>query len=786
MKNLRLKRRRDVGRQRWQFVAVLVTVVLGVMMFAASFNAYLNLGASLAGSYERLAMADMVVSNPDDGFVETAVATDGVATAIERRQGDIPMAIGDYSLLGRVVGMSADGQPEINRVDIVDGEYLEPDNRTSIVLEEHAAIDFGVEVGDTFEIAGVEVTVRGIAVSPEYLWPAKDGQNLFTPPKTFAVVFIDEAVLEAAPSSAVTEQVLIRYEEDADRSEVDAALTAAAGSANASDSQPLEDQPSNATINLEINGLRIFAIAFPLLFLAAAGMAIYVVITRMVYSQRGVIGTLRATGFSSKTLSGHYRSYGVGVGLVGAAVGVVLGSLLARLLTWVYTQVFGIPDLVAEFHWPTIVMALVFGVTAGVLAAVPPARTVARMAPAEAMRGDTPADGGKRSLFETLIPPLRNAPVRWRMTMRGIGRSKRRSLSMVIGVVLSMTLILAAWGMIDTMLLAFDRQFNEIAIEDVNVAFGVSVEAEQVNSIAAVSGVAVAEPVIGLSATVRHGNESYATLLEGYQPGTEVHGFPDGLPANGALLGMAMESVLEVAVGDAITIEFPNLEREISTTVAGFVDEPLGTFAYMQAPALTAALAEADAAITPEVLALPSITTVKAVYEDQADTSVMIDRIDQVEGVVAVIDATELRSLLEEFQIFFYVFLGIMLVFGGAMAFALIFNIISVNVAERSGEFATMRANGLTNRRVARLIAGETFLLVAIAIVPGLIVGYLAAAAFMSTFSSPEFPITLTMRPLTYIGAVVAMFIVAALSLIPALRSVRRINIGEVVRERAL
>jgi len=786
VKNLRLKRRRDIGRQRWQFVAVLVTVVLGVMMFAASYNAFLILGASLEGSYERLAMADMVVNNPDGGLADTVGSIPGVAAVIERRQTDIPMAMADRTLLGRLIGMPADGQPAINKLDIVDGTYLDPADRTAVVLEQHAAVDFGLEVGDTFEIAGAEVTVAGVAVSPEYLWPAKDGQNLFTPPKTFAVVFIDEAILAAAPDAAATDQVLVLYETDADTAEVDTAVIDAAETANASHSQPLVDQPSNATINLEISGLRIFAIAFPLLFLAAAGMAIYVVITRMVFSQRGVIGTLRATGFSSRALSKHYRSYGVGVGLVGAVIGVVLGSLLARLMTFIYTKVFGIPDLVAEFHVPTIIMALLFGVTAGALAAVPPARAVARMAPAEAMRGDAPAHGGKRSLFEKLVPPLRDAPVRWRMTLRGIGRSKRRSLSMVIGVVLSMTLILAAWGMIDTMLQAFDRQFNEVAIEDVTVAFGVAVGTEQVNSIEAVAGVAVAEPVIGLKATVRHGGESYATLLEGYQNPTRVHGFPDGQPASGALLGKALEDVLKVGVGDAIGIEFPSLGVEVETTVAGFVDEPLGTFAYVEAEALTSLVAATNSSITAEVLALPSMTTVKAIYEDEADPAAMLGQIQEVDGVAAAIDATELRALLEEFQVFFYVFLGMMLLFGGAMAFALIFNIITVNVAERSGEFASMRANGLTNRKVASLISGETFLLVAIGIIPGLIVGYVAAAAFMSTFSSPEFPITLNMRPLSYIGAAAAMFIVAGLSLIPAIRSVRRINIGEVVRERAV
>ena len=358
---------------------------------------------------------------------------------------------------------------------------------------------------------------------------------------------------------------------------------------------------------------------------------------------------------------------------------------------------------------------------------------------------------------------------------------------MVLGVVLAMTLILASWGMIDTMVNSLDRHFNEIAPEDAVVIFSIPVGDQQVDDIEATTGVDHAEPVIGLRATIRsEDGPSHSTLLEGYQQGTRVHGFPDGLPDIGVLLGHAMEESIEVTVGDRVSIEFPDLDTEITTTVSGFVDEPLGTLAYMEASALTAALEEANPEVTADVLALPTFTTVKTLFVEGADNEVVIADIKEIEEVAAAVDATELRDLVESFQLIFYVMVGMMLIFGGAMAFALIFNIISVNVAERSGEFASMRANGLTHRKVASMVTGETTLLTAIGIVPGLIVGYLAAVAFMNSFASDQFPISVTLRPITFIGAALAMFVVAGLSLIPALRAIKRINVGEIVRERAV
>ncbi|MCB1246790.1 MAG: cell division protein FtsX, partial [Acidimicrobiia bacterium] len=196
MKALAHKRRRDIGQQKWQFIAVVITVAMGVAMFAGTFNAYLNLGTSLEESYDRLHMADMVVTGAESGFVDSVQSVAGVSNAIERRQADVPFTIGDDNLLGRVIGFPGDGQPAINQVDVDEGDYLDPDTPTDVLLEKHAAANFDLAVGDTFTIAGNEVTVRGIVTSPEYLWPARDEQSLFTPPNTFAVAFALEQTLD--------------------------------------------------------------------------------------------------------------------------------------------------------------------------------------------------------------------------------------------------------------------------------------------------------------------------------------------------------------------------------------------------------------------------------------------------------------------------------------------------------------------------------------------------------------------------------------------------------------
>jgi putative ABC transport system permease protein len=173
-------------------------------------------------------------------------------------------------------------------------------------------------------------------------------------------------------------------------------------------------------------------------------------------------------------------------------------------------------------------------------------------------------------------------------------------------------------------------------------------------------------------------------------------------------------------------------------------------------------------------------------FDGTRERGATIAAIEQLDGVLTVHDARSLYLQIQQYLALFYVFVGIMLVFGAVMAFALMFATISVNISERSGEFANMRANGMSERSIGRMIAGENLMLTALGIVPGVILGIVAATWFMGLFDNDSFSFTVTVRPATIAVAVIGMVVVAILSMIPGIRSVRRLDLGSVVRERAL
>jgi putative ABC transport system permease protein len=783
VKPLHRKLMRDIKRHRPQFVAITLTIFLGVTMFGASYDSFQNLQASYDSTATEYQFANLTIAGGDTlAIADSALQTDGVEHANTRTTADVPFRVSDTKLLGRTIGLPADGQPDVNQVEILTGEYLSPTEPTGVLVEDHMADHFALAPGDSFEIlSGTEwqtVEVRGVVASPEYIWPARNRQEIITTPDNFGVVFTAEPLAQALAGGGPNE-VIIYNSGGEPNEEAELTIATEARSLGATSVFTREEQASNAALSEDLKGFEEMAVFFPMMFLAAAAMAAYVMISRLVHSQRPNIGVFVANGFTRRQILRHYLGYGLVPGLIGSIPGAIVGVLIARAITRMYTSLLAIPVTVVEFYPATLIGAVLFGLVASLLAALAPALVASRVSPAEAMRGETPAGGGRISLLERLAPPLRKVPAAWKMVLRGVGRNPRRTVYTIIGVVLSLMLILVSWGMIDTIQNLMDRQFIQIQQEDATVHFAEPASTADVAVLLEVEGVAQAEPALTVPVSIAANGQHYESALQVLDDQSEMHrllsvseGWID-LPDTGVVLGQATAGLLDINVGDAVELTLAG-GVTVTDAVAAFVDEPLGTMAYMarsEAEALTGAPLPATSALL--------------VYSDGVDSGILRNAITELPQVAAFEDANVLYDMVQKYMVLFYAFVGVMLVFGGAMAFALIFNSMSVNIAERTREVATLLAVGTERRSISMYITAENMLVAAMGIPIGLIVGYLAAKSAMASFSSDLFTMDLYIRPSTFLWASLAIIVVALISQVPGLRAIRRISIPEIVKERS-
>lgn len=752
-----------------------VTIVLGVMLYVATTGAFLNLGDSYQETYDRLQFADLIATGPAPQAAADAALSAGATDAITRIQVDPPMRIDGTSLVGRVISLPESGHPAVDDVEVIEGAYLDPGATDQVLIEKHAAQTFSLSPGDTIDVFGQgawhTATVQGIVVSPEYIWPARSRQEVIADPHSFAVAFAREGVVREWFGAQPT-QTLVLLPEGTD---ADAAgpVAAAMRQAGAHDVVTWREQPSQATLQEDIDGFREMSVAFPLLFLTAAGVASYVMLARRILRERPVIGTLMASGARRGRVLRHYLSQGVIVGLAGATVGVILGAAANGAVTSAYTSALGIPDTVVKTRVWMLAVGLAFGVVVGLVGAFAPALTASRTAPAEAMRQS--ATPHKPGPWSHLVARMRRLPVSTRMALRDVGRNRRRTLATALGGVLALVIVIASVGMMTSILTALQVQYREVTTQDATVT--VASGGTSADALAAVPGVTAVEPTVVGEATAVAGDTSYATTLQGFEPGTRMHGFfaPDGssvdLPSDGVLAGEALTEVLDVNVGDTMTLAVGGQEHQVR--LAGLVDEPLGTALY------------ATNAVASGIISSPGLDTYLLGIDSGANHDALRDQITTMDAVVAYQDTNAVVAYLDDYLGLFYAFIGVMIALGSVLALAMIYVTMAVNVAERTGELATLRAAGVSVGKVARAIATENLLAVTLGIPFGLGLGVIAARAFLASFSNDLFNLELSMPWWLLPACALGVLVAAALSQLPAVRAVRRVDVATVVRERA-
>lgn len=771
MRAISHKTLRDLRRQRAQVVAVGVTILLGVLLFIASAGAFRNLGESYQRTYDRLHFADLVATGGDPTRVAAAARAAGAVGVTVRTQVDPPLLVGGTKLIGRVVGLPAGQQPAVDAVDVDRGSYLAAGDADGVLIEAHAAKTFGLAPGDAVQVytkAGWQrLTIRGVVRTAEYLWPARNRQDVLGDPHAFAVVFAAENVARGL-NGGQPNQVLVRLPGGASPGAVSAALR----SAGATNVLVQADQASNATLHEDLNGFAELSVAFPLLFLTAAAVASYVLLARKVLAERPVIGTLMAAGARRDRLVRHYLQQGLVVGLLGGVCGAALGVLATGALTRSYTGALGIPDTVTgAVHGDLIALGVAFGAIVGLVGAAVPALTVARTSPADAMRNEIVSR--PPGWWSRAVARAGWLPVTGRMALRDVTRNPRRTLATMLGVVLALVVVLASVGMMTSMSDALDRQYGQIEQQDATV----TMQSGQPDQLASVAGVAADEEVRVGRVTAVARDRSYATTLTGFQAGTTMHRFAsvDGtwtqLPGDGFLAGKPLAEALHVTVGQTITLTTEG--TSIRSRLVGLLDEPIGTAIYMTG---------SQAA---QLLPGSAVNTHLVRFDAGVDRDTMRKTITALPGVVAYSDAQAATASLDQFLGLFWAFIGSMVVLGAVLAVAIMYVTLAVNVVERTNELATLRAAGVPLRRVAGTIAIENLAATAFGLPIGLAAGVLAAWAFLGSFSNDLFTFRLTFGWWAVPAAILAVFAAAAVSQWPAIRAVRRLDIARVVRERA-
>lgn len=787
MRMLLLKTWRDIGARKGQFIALIVLVALGITSYVSFISGYEDLHTSAEASYAQLKFEDFStqVLGAPKGVVNTIRKLPDVAAAEGQLIVDTPLDIDPrVQMTARVIGIPVDHRLSVNNILVLSGSYVTAGKR-DVLLHPILANRRGVQIGDrlTLDVLGQKrgVRVAGIATGPEYFYPARSKSDA-SGPDEFTILWMAQSEVERLFHEPGTiTSISIRADPGVDQNKLIARMEKILKPYGIVDTVKRADVPSNFLLQQKVQGIQSMAFFMPALILAISSLSLAIALSRLVQSQRGEIGLAKALGYRDWQLLVHYLLFSVFIALAGSAIGFALGQLAAVQITQLYASFFTIPYLAHEVHLNVVVGSVLLSTVTCVLAGLVPAYRSAQMPPAMAMHSDPniALPASKKPLVEEYLGWAMPRAFTVHIPLRNVFRAKRRSLYTIVGISFALILTVTTWSLFDSLSYMINWQLGTAERWDMIAAFDKNFYGDRPRQIQFWQGVEKVEPVLMLPVTIRANDTVHDGVVTAMSPKDTFHGFSivNGEPADRALVGDGLVMTPPVAkklgvdVGDTVSVDTPYINDARKMKVLALSDELWG------APIFTSL----DAG---RKLADSNDQVYNALYlnVNPRDSNAVKKRMEGLPGILTVQAKGGFARLINQYLGLYYAMGGILLAFGWAIAFVVIYTTFTANIVERTREIATMRTIGEDRAHLAAMITIENLLLAIVGIPLGVWLGVRAAQAMYSSFSTEAYTLKAVIFPLSVVYVTVSLIIVLLLSEIPPIRRIFRLDLAEATK----
>ncbi|MCF7731646.1 MAG: ABC transporter permease [Akkermansiaceae bacterium] len=784
---LDLKLLRDLSRMKGQVLAVSLVMACGLAMMIMTRSLILTLESTRTAYYQSHALADVFapLKRAPLAVAERVAVLPGVAGVEARVAVDVTLDLPGVPepASGRIISLPEDGAPQrLNRLFLRSGRLPRVDARREAVLGDAFAKANGMRSGDSLVVVinGRRETLEicGIGLSPEFVFEARAGETL-PDHRRFSVLWMNYRALAVAynldgafndlsldltPGTAV-EPVI----EEVDR------ILAPYGGIGA---YPRREQASAQRLDDELRVLGSLAVVYPLVFLSVAAFMVNAVLARIVRLQREQIAQMKALGYSSWQVGGHYLKFVMVIGLLGTVIGAVAGRYLGGYLLTMYDSIFGFPNLDFRMDYSALGLALLVCVGASAAGVMTVVWQAVKLPPAEAMRPEPPADF-RPSLFERIGLTKLLTPT-MRMALRNIERRPWQSVFTCCGLALATGLMVLPGAMSDSIDYLLTFQWNRQQRQDAMVFLTEPGSPAGFHDLEHLPGVIRAEPLRSVPARLRFGHRSRKLAVTGLEQGAYLNRLLDAadnvieMPQEGLVMSEKLAEVLGARIGDTVQVEVMEGRRPVlQVPLRGLVQDFAGVAAYMDITALRRLLKEGEtingAYLTADHARWNDF--MRGIKDTPRSAGVMVKR-DQL----AAFRETTAKSIGMIRSLYF--------VLAVIVAFGVVYNSARIALSERSRELATLRVVGFSLNEVRAVLIGELAVLVLVALPAGLWFGRGLAVFIMSSFSTETVRMPIQINSSTYSLAVTVVLAAAVSSFALVSRMVAKLDLVGVLKAR--
>lgn len=480
---------------------------------------------------------------------------------------------------------------------------------------------------------------------------------------------------------------------------------------------------------------------FPLIFFLVAALSSLTSMTRMVEDHRAEIGTMKALGFSTASISIKYIGYALAASLVGGTAGLLIGcTALPSLIYYEWGILYLLPKLEMSISPVVVLYSLGAAVLATAGAAFAACYTTLLAKPAELLRPRAPKPG-KRIFLEYIGPVWKRLSFIQKVSARNLFRYKKRFWMTIIGIAGCTALLATGFGLRDSIFDVLTWQFDDLmpynATISIDAGLNPSDRSDMMEALEEEPGI---ESFIGcydrgvsvrtdegtIDGVALRSTSGWTTYSdpEGTHPIAEdyicLYPRADGLRRYGKVgelprLAPTDEAVvidekladnLGIKEGDTIAL-LDSDEKEYPVTVCGICENYVGHYVHMTASYYKKVFGERPR---------DNVLLVKA-------TENPAERVTKIKGVITYNSIDETRDHFHESMKSLDVVVWIIIGAAAALAFLVLFNLTNINVTERVRELATLKVLGFYDGETASYVYRENIILTLMGSALGLLGG---------------------------------------------------------------
>lgn len=781
MKNALMKDSlKEIKNTHKRFLSILLMAFLGVGFFAGIQATSPDMVNTIDKYYKDQQVYDIQIMSTlglKDSDIQEVSKINGVEKAIGTYETDGKIEIGEKEIVAKVLCLE-----DMNTPKLLEGRL--PQSIDECVVEENFLTFNNKKIGDTIELNiaksknynGEEIDylkqnklkIVGTVQSPVYI--SKDrGNSKLGAGKVNYYMYIDKENINAKD---IYTNLYVKVK-DADKytTSKDQYKETVQNVKNEIDqikSSKIEkptwyilDRESNSgyvSFIQDSESIENIGKVFPAVFFIVATLISLTSMTRMVEEERTQIGTLKALGYNKIQIASKYIIYASLACIIGGVLGMCIGFVILPTIIWkMYMMMYQMTDVVLEFNW------LYGGIGLGLIlmciveATIYSIQKELQETPATLMRPKAPKMG-KRVLLEKIPFIWKRLSFSRKVTVRNIFRYKKRVLMTIIGIMGCTSLILAGFGLKDSISAIMPSQYGRVFNYDMQINLKDGLADDQIKSY--MENLAKRDDVVKVaetyltSTTVENGsldedaqiivpkeNEGLKDLITIYDKKTKQ---PINLNNDEICLTDKAAQLLNVSVGDTVKLKDSD-GNVVEAKIGNIVENYINHYVYMSKE-LYQKTYKTDYKTNVILLKGNNLSV-----EQVENMSKEFMKENEVSSVSAMSTLTEMINNMLKSLNFVVI---VLIVTAGMLAFVVLYNLSNINISERIRELATIKVLGFYDKEVYNYISRETVILTIIGILLGLVGGYFLNYFIITTCEINMLRFVKVIHPISYIYSI--------------------------------